>query len=180
MIRQTWIKAAPAIDDRDRLLAAEKVLRPESAEGSIRRGHDNERGIGECRIDRFSDESLATEGAASTVRRERVIANHSHARFRAGAARAHSAPEAERTATLPAGSGALRRYREIAIGLAISDAACVVVALAVAYQLRYPDRSMLAGEGIVMLVAPVLWVAVFRLSTCTPPSTCRRPRSSAA
>jgi exopolysaccharide biosynthesis polyprenyl glycosylphosphotransferase len=62
----------------------------------------------------------------------------------------------------PVGGGALRRYHEIAVGLALSDALCVVVALAAAYQLRYPDRPMLVGETVVMLLAPILWVAVFQ------------------
>jgi exopolysaccharide biosynthesis polyprenyl glycosylphosphotransferase len=82
-------------------------------------------------------------------------------RARVAEAQARAAPGAAPTAEATPG-GALRRYREIAIGLAVSDAACVAVALAAAYQLRYPDRYMLAGEAIVMVVAPILWVATFQ------------------
>src|SRR5688500_14279041 len=53
VIRHTWIEAAPAIDDRDRLLAGEKIVRLEAAEALIRRGHDNKRGINERGINRF-------------------------------------------------------------------------------------------------------------------------------
>ena len=84
VIRHTWIEAAPAIDDRDRLLAADEIVRLESAEALIGRGDDDERGIDERGIDRFGDESLVAEGAAGAVRCEWVIANHSHARLRHG------------------------------------------------------------------------------------------------
>jgi hypothetical protein len=84
VIRHTWIEAAPAIDDRDRLLAADEIVRLESAEALIWRGDDDERGIDERGIDRFGDESLVAEGAAGAVRCEWVIANHSHACLRHG------------------------------------------------------------------------------------------------
>ena len=75
--------------------------------------------------------------------------------------RAHAAPEAERTATLPAGSGALRRYHEIAIGLAFSDAVCVVVALMASYALRYPGQLVPAREAAIIALAPLMWIVVF-------------------
>jgi exopolysaccharide biosynthesis polyprenyl glycosylphosphotransferase len=58
--------------------------------------------------------------------------------------------------------GAVRRYRAIAMGLAASDAACIVTALIVIYQVRYSTRPMPARELAVVLVAPLLWVAAFR------------------
>jgi exopolysaccharide biosynthesis polyprenyl glycosylphosphotransferase len=57
---------------------------------------------------------------------------------------------------------ALWRYRGISIGLAATDAASIVAALMVAYQLRYSMRPMPVRELAVVVVAPVLWVAVFR------------------
>jgi exopolysaccharide biosynthesis polyprenyl glycosylphosphotransferase len=93
----------------------------------------------------------SNNGSSTTKAIERVLA---------GEAEAH-APTSSGPAPPALRGGALRRYRDIALGLALSDAVCVVVALAVAYYLRFPDRPMLAGEAIVLAVAPVLWVAVF-------------------
>jgi exopolysaccharide biosynthesis polyprenyl glycosylphosphotransferase len=58
--------------------------------------------------------------------------------------------------------GAFRRYRAISMGIAVTDAACIVAALIVSYQLRYGGRPMLAPELAVVVVAPLLWVAAFR------------------
>jgi exopolysaccharide biosynthesis polyprenyl glycosylphosphotransferase len=58
--------------------------------------------------------------------------------------------------------GPLRRYRTISMGLAVTDAACIVTALIVSYQLRYSGRPMLPPELAVVVVAPLLWVAAFR------------------
>jgi exopolysaccharide biosynthesis polyprenyl glycosylphosphotransferase len=57
---------------------------------------------------------------------------------------------------------ALRRYRAISMGLAASDALCIVAALMISYQLRYSTRPMPFRELAVVAVAPLLWVAVFR------------------
>jgi exopolysaccharide biosynthesis polyprenyl glycosylphosphotransferase len=57
---------------------------------------------------------------------------------------------------------ALQRYRAISLGLAFSDALCIVVALMVSYQIRYSMRPMPLRELAVVVVAPWLWVAVFR------------------
>jgi exopolysaccharide biosynthesis polyprenyl glycosylphosphotransferase len=62
----------------------------------------------------------------------------------------------------PSVGDALLWYRTISVGLAVTDAACVLVALLVSYQVRYSMRPMPARELAVVLVAPVLWVAVFR------------------
>jgi exopolysaccharide biosynthesis polyprenyl glycosylphosphotransferase len=59
--------------------------------------------------------------------------------------------------------GALQRYRTMSIGIAVSDALCVIAALVVSYQIRYSMRPMPVGELAVVVVAPLLWVAVFRL-----------------
>jgi exopolysaccharide biosynthesis polyprenyl glycosylphosphotransferase len=77
-------------------------------------------------------------------------------------------PEARRR---PDGDGtdAVRRYRTIAFGLSASDAACVVVALALSYLVRYGSRPMAPLEAAAILGAPLLWVAVFHaFSLYTP------------
>jgi exopolysaccharide biosynthesis polyprenyl glycosylphosphotransferase len=57
---------------------------------------------------------------------------------------------------------ALRRYRRIAIWLAVSDAACVVVALLSSYYLRYPAAHVIPlRESIAIFLSPLLWVGVF-------------------
>jgi exopolysaccharide biosynthesis polyprenyl glycosylphosphotransferase len=60
------------------------------------------------------------------------------------------------------GSGALRRYHRISVGLAVTDALCIVVALVSAYFLRYSGRPMPAGEVAVIVLTPLLWVGVFQ------------------
>jgi exopolysaccharide biosynthesis polyprenyl glycosylphosphotransferase len=57
---------------------------------------------------------------------------------------------------------ALRRYRTISMGLAVTDAACIVSALLAVYQARYSMRPMPVRELAVVVVAPLLWVAAFR------------------
>jgi exopolysaccharide biosynthesis polyprenyl glycosylphosphotransferase len=60
------------------------------------------------------------------------------------------------------GYSALRRYRGIAVGLAVSDAVCVVVALASSYYLRYPDPGLMPlRESVVIALSPLVWVGVF-------------------
>jgi exopolysaccharide biosynthesis polyprenyl glycosylphosphotransferase len=56
----------------------------------------------------------------------------------------------------------LRRYRAIAMGLAVTDAACIVAALMTSYQVRYSMRPMPMRELAIVAIAPFLWVAVFR------------------
>jgi exopolysaccharide biosynthesis polyprenyl glycosylphosphotransferase len=58
--------------------------------------------------------------------------------------------------------GALGRYRAISVGLAATDAVCIVAALMAAYQLRYSVRPMPLRELAIVVVAPLVWVAVFR------------------
>ena len=60
------------------------------------------------------------------------------------------------------GSGALRRYHNISVGLAGSDALCIVVALVSAYYLRYSGRPMPAGEIAVIVLTPIIWIGVFQ------------------
>jgi exopolysaccharide biosynthesis polyprenyl glycosylphosphotransferase len=62
----------------------------------------------------------------------------------------------------PSIGNALRRYRAISVGLAATDAACVVAALTISYQLRYGTRPMEMQELAFVVVAPLLWVIVFR------------------
>ena len=76
----------------------------------------------------------------------------------AGDARLHAASG---PASVPAGGAARRRYRQIAVGLALSDALCVMVALLASYTLRYPGELMLAREVVVIAFAPLVWIVVF-------------------
>jgi exopolysaccharide biosynthesis polyprenyl glycosylphosphotransferase len=61
----------------------------------------------------------------------------------------------------PASGGALRRYRHVAVGLVLSDALCVVVAMMASYALRYHGQVLSGQEAIVLVVAPLVWVVVF-------------------
>jgi lipopolysaccharide/colanic/teichoic acid biosynthesis glycosyltransferase len=76
---------------------------------------------------------------------------------------------ASSSSTYPSGEGSrprigdrLRRYRAIAMGLAVTDAACIVAALLISYQVRYSMRPMPMRELAIVAIAPLLWVAVFR------------------
>ena len=69
--------------------------------------------------------------------------------------------EARLYAASSAGSGALRRYRQVAVGLAVSDALCVVVALLASYALRYSGEFVPAREAVVIAIAPLVWMVVF-------------------
>jgi exopolysaccharide biosynthesis polyprenyl glycosylphosphotransferase len=60
------------------------------------------------------------------------------------------------------GSGALRRYHRISVGLAVTDAVCILIALVSAYFLRYSGRPVPAGEVAVILLTPALWIGVFQ------------------
>jgi exopolysaccharide biosynthesis polyprenyl glycosylphosphotransferase len=70
---------------------------------------------------------------------------------------------------------ALERYRAISLGLAFSDALCIVVALMVSYQIRYSMRPMPLREFAVVVVAPWLWVAVFRAFNLYAPQQLNPP-----
>jgi exopolysaccharide biosynthesis polyprenyl glycosylphosphotransferase len=75
-----------------------------------------------------------------------------------------SAVEVGQVAPLPRGpgSGALRRYRRLSVGLVASDAVCIMVALVSSYFFRYSARAMPAEEIAVIVLTPVLWVGVFQ------------------
>jgi exopolysaccharide biosynthesis polyprenyl glycosylphosphotransferase len=77
----------------------------------------------------------------------------------------------------PASSGddAVRRYRGIAMGMAFSDAACVVVALVVSYLIRYDSRPMAPLETAAILAVPLLWVAVFHTFSLYSPQHLSAP-----
>jgi hypothetical protein len=77
---------------------------------------------------------------------------------RAGEAQLHAVSG---PASVPAGGGALRRYRQVAVGLALSDAFCVVVALLASYAMRYPGELVPAREAVVIALAPLVWIVVF-------------------
>jgi hypothetical protein len=62
----------------------------------------------------------------------------------------------------PGAGEALQRYRRIAIGLALTDAGCILAALMASYQVRYSMRPMPLAELAVVVTAPLLWVGVFR------------------
>jgi exopolysaccharide biosynthesis polyprenyl glycosylphosphotransferase len=55
-----------------------------------------------------------------------------------------------------------RRYRDVALGLAASDATAICVALTLSYWVRFGVRSMSLRELAVVGVAPLVWVLVFQ------------------
>jgi exopolysaccharide biosynthesis polyprenyl glycosylphosphotransferase len=59
-----------------------------------------------------------------------------------------------------AAPSALRGFRAVGLGLAISDVLCVLAALAVVYFVRGHDRTE-AGFLGVMAIAPLVWLGVF-------------------
>jgi exopolysaccharide biosynthesis polyprenyl glycosylphosphotransferase len=74
-----------------------------------------------------------------------------------------AAPAGEARVYSPSGAviGALRRYRQVGVGLVVSDAACMVVALVASYALRYPGELVPAHDAAVLALAPLLWIGVF-------------------
>jgi exopolysaccharide biosynthesis polyprenyl glycosylphosphotransferase len=70
-------------------------------------------------------------------------------------------PAVSGPASVEAGGGALRRYRQVAVGLALSDALCVVVALLASYAMRYPGELVPAREAVVIGLAPLVCIVVF-------------------
>jgi exopolysaccharide biosynthesis polyprenyl glycosylphosphotransferase len=76
----------------------------------------------------------------------------------AGEAQLHAASG---PAAVRGGGGALRRYRHVAVGLALSDALCVVLALLGSFALRYPGELVPPREAVVLALAPLLWIVVF-------------------
>jgi exopolysaccharide biosynthesis polyprenyl glycosylphosphotransferase len=72
----------------------------------------------------------------------------------AGVASAAASP------TSPAGA-ALRRYRRVAVGLVLSDALSVVLALTASYALRYSGQLVPVREAVVIALAPLVWIVVF-------------------
>ena len=68
---------------------------------------------------------------------------------------------ASRPASVPPGGAALRRYRKVAMGLALSDALCVILALLASYALRYPGELVPVREAVVISIAPLVWIVVF-------------------
>jgi exopolysaccharide biosynthesis polyprenyl glycosylphosphotransferase len=61
-----------------------------------------------------------------------------------------------------AAAGAVkRRYQRIGLGLVVSDAICASVVLLVAYQLRIGVGSTTLTERLLVVAAPLLWVALF-------------------
>ena len=91
---------------------------------------------------------------------------------RAGEAQLHAVSG---PASVPVGGGALRRYRQIAVGLALSDALCVVVALLASYAMRYQGELVAAREAIVICVAPLVWIVVFYIFNLYAPQHLSAP-----
>jgi exopolysaccharide biosynthesis polyprenyl glycosylphosphotransferase len=71
------------------------------------------------------------------------------------------ASEAQPPPPPPSGVSALRRYRHVAIGLALTDALAVVMALLASYALRHPGHLLSAREAVVIALAPLVWIGVF-------------------
>jgi exopolysaccharide biosynthesis polyprenyl glycosylphosphotransferase len=62
----------------------------------------------------------------------------------------------------PPPSVAARRYRKISLGLALSDATAIVLALILSYWIRFDVRLLPSRELILMAMAPLVWVLVFQ------------------
>jgi exopolysaccharide biosynthesis polyprenyl glycosylphosphotransferase len=62
----------------------------------------------------------------------------------------------------PPPSVTARRYRTIALGLAASDAAAICLALILSYWLRFADRPLPPRELVLIGLAPLVWVLVFK------------------
>jgi exopolysaccharide biosynthesis polyprenyl glycosylphosphotransferase len=91
-----------------------------------------------------------------------VITNHGHILPAESCAASPGEPKRPARTVGVSGESALRRYRGIAVGLAISDAVCVVVALVSSYYLRYPAAGLVPlRESLVIALSPLLWVGVF-------------------
>jgi exopolysaccharide biosynthesis polyprenyl glycosylphosphotransferase len=104
---------------------------------------------------RYLSNNALSDNPSTTTPRPRLL--------RAGKTAGPASGTALAAATLPqpAAGGALPRYRDIAVGLAFSDAGCVVAALLASYALRYPGQLVPAPEALVVALAPLIWVAVF-------------------
>jgi exopolysaccharide biosynthesis polyprenyl glycosylphosphotransferase len=100
-------------------------------------------------VRRLDTDVLYDNGSSTAKDRDEV---------RTGEARLHAVSG---PASVPAGGGALRRYRQVAVGLALSDALCVVVALLASYAMRYPGELVPAREAVVIGLAPLVWIVVF-------------------
>jgi exopolysaccharide biosynthesis polyprenyl glycosylphosphotransferase len=71
-------------------------------------------------------------------------------------------PPAGRRARAPeAPSGVLRRYHTLGLGLAASDVLALVVALVLSYLTLFSLRPLEASYYIVLVAAPLLWIAIF-------------------
>jgi exopolysaccharide biosynthesis polyprenyl glycosylphosphotransferase len=97
----------------------------------------------------LSTSVLYDDGSSTAKERDEV---------RTGEAQLHAVTA---PASVPAGGGALRRYRQVAVGLALSDALCVAVALLASYATRYPGELVPAREAVVIGLAPLVWIGVF-------------------
>jgi exopolysaccharide biosynthesis polyprenyl glycosylphosphotransferase len=70
---------------------------------------------------------------------------------------------------------ARKRYRNIALGLAVSDAVSLVMALAASYFLHYGSRPVTPIEVGAVLVAPLLWLGVFQAFSLYAPQHTSAP-----
>ena len=58
-------------------------------------------------------------------------------------------------------SSALRRYRSIALRLAVTDALCLIAALLLAWVARFGFTVLPVGYFAVVLTGPIIWLAIF-------------------
>jgi exopolysaccharide biosynthesis polyprenyl glycosylphosphotransferase len=76
----------------------------------------------------------------------------------------------------PRPGAAAQRYRLISLGQALGDAACILASLVGAYYIRYGGvRPMPYEEFMIVLVAPLLWVGVFRSFNLYAPQHLSQP-----
>jgi exopolysaccharide biosynthesis polyprenyl glycosylphosphotransferase len=64
--------------------------------------------------------------------------------------------------SVPPPSAVARRYRSISLGLAVSDAAAICVALTISYWIRFGFGPLPLRELALIGMAPVVWVLVFQ------------------
>ena len=102
---------------------------------------------------------IAHDKQAHTIPSDATIRRHSSEPSTRGI---HAPIHGGQTQQRPHIGDTLRRYRTISMGLALTDAACILAALIVSYEVGYSVRPMPARQLAFVVVAPLLWVAVFR------------------
>jgi exopolysaccharide biosynthesis polyprenyl glycosylphosphotransferase len=104
------------------------------------------------------------------IRRRRAIidALHGHDSYIGLGGRRQPRAVARYMAT-PRSGHATQGYRKIALGLAVSDAAAICLALLLSYWLRFDVQLPPSRELVLIGIAPLVWVLVFQASSLYRP-----------